>query len=101
MKATEVMLCWNPGTSEVALIRWPDTARLSAAYQCSALASYIETHEMSKKERKMMVFITAMHLIVRDKCDPMAVHQALLGLEEYVDGCADDMPGVAALRPHD
>jgi len=41
----------------------------------------------------MIVFVEAMHLIVRDRCDPQAVHRALLGLDEYRSGCSDDMPG--------
>ena len=35
-----------------------------------------------------------MHLIVRDECDPMAVHRAMMKIDEYRDGCAGDMPGM-------
>jgi hypothetical protein len=30
------------------------------------------------------------HLIVRDRCDPYAVHRALLDSEEYQAGLAED-----------
>lgn len=62
--AKEVMLCWNPGGAAA-----PE--RLTAA-----------------------CFIESMHLIVRDGCDPMAVHRALLGVTEYRDRCAPNMPAV-------
>jgi hypothetical protein len=89
------MVCWNPKTDEVALIPWPDSHGLGDKYRMSALACYSHVQEMSSFiERKAMAFIEAMHLIIRDGCAPMAVHNAMLGLEEYRDGCADDMPGV-------
>lgn len=88
------MLCWNPESSDVAIIPWPDTTGQSKKYRMSGLAAYTHFQEMAFSRRKLMVFIEAMHLIIRDKCDPMAVHNALLELEEYEDGCSDDMPGV-------
>jgi hypothetical protein len=45
-----------------------------------------------------MVFINAMHMIVRDKCDPAVVHHVLSELDEYKDGCSDDMPDIAKIR---
>ena len=39
------------------------------------------------------MFIEAIHLIIRDKVDPVAVHNALLELDEYRDGLSSDMPG--------
>lgn len=87
------MVCWNPGTDQVALIPWPDTQGVGDKYMMSALACYSHVQEMSFVKSKAMAFIQAIHLIVRDKCDPMAVHNAMLGLEEYRDGCSYDMPG--------
>jgi hypothetical protein len=92
-RMTEVMLCWKPGTGDVRLVRWPDPDRISAGLQ-SAFACYRFVHEMTHEQRKTHAFVTAMHLIVRDGCDPAAVHEALLCVEEYRDGCSDDMPGI-------
>jgi hypothetical protein len=58
----------------------------------------MEVQEATFEQRKTKVFINAMHMIVRDKCDPEVVHRVLSELEEYQDGCADDMPGIAKLR---
>lgn len=88
------MLCWNPNSSEVDVVAWPDTANASRSYMMTALACYSHTQKMNFEQRKTMVFVEAMHLIVRDKVDPMAVHNALLKLEEYQHGCACDMPGI-------
>lgn len=90
--ATNMMLCWKPGTSEVLLVSWPDHAGLSRAFSHTALACYAEIREASFERRQAQVFIEAMHLIVRDRCDPAAVHHALWLLAEYRDACADDMP---------
>lgn len=60
----------------------------------SGLGCYTDIQKMSFSRRKMMVFIEAMHLIIRDKCNPMAVHNALLELQEYRDGCSDDIPEI-------
>lgn len=94
MNAKEAMLCWNPDSAEVALIPWPDQKQKSDPYDMTGLAAYTHVQEASFEKRKTIVFIEAMHLIIRDKVDPLAVHEALLGLDEYISGCADDMPGV-------
>lgn len=96
--AKEVMLCWNAGTDQVIVVPWPDRCGRSDGYDMTALACDAYVAEMSPEQLKAVCFIEAMHLIVGDGCDPQAVHYALLGVTEYVDGCADDMPGVAPLR---
>ena len=92
METAEAMLCWNRGTDEVKVVRWPDSTRESRGYRMTALACDSSFASSSYETRKTRIFIEAMHLIVRDKCDPMAVHRALLGLAEYRDGCSRDMP---------
>ena len=91
--ATNGMLCWNPETDQVEVGPWPDRTGWSANYKMSALAP-TAVKKASFQKRKTIVFIEAVHLIVRDKCDPEAVHKALLNLEEYHDGLSDDFPGV-------
>jgi len=86
------MLCWKPGTDDVWLCPWPDPGDRSRGYW-TALACYTHVQHADARIRKMIVFVEAMHLIVRDRCDPQAVHRALLGLDEYRSGCSDDMPG--------
>ena len=92
---TNTMICWTPG---VTLIPWPDRNALSRAYSRSVGACFGATRRMSFGNRKTLVFITAVQLIVRDGCAPSAVHAAFLGLDEYLDGCSSDMPGVWELR---
>ncbi|MBC17055.1 MAG: hypothetical protein CL942_08390 [Desulfovibrio sp.] len=80
------MLCWNPGIDEIALVPWPDETMISAKYLSACLANHAHVQEMDFEQRKTLIFIEAMHMIIRDKCDPMAVHKTLCGLEEYRDG---------------
>jgi len=89
--ATNGMLCWDPETDQVAVIRWPDTGDRSRPYSMTGLACESYVREADFEQRKAIVFIEAIHLIVRDRCDPDAVHRALLNLEEYQDGLADDL----------
>ena len=100
------MVCWNPDdgafaslgemrdepAGAVALVPWPDSAGVSDAYAMSWGACDRAVHRAPAEDRKALVFIQAMHLIVRDGCDPEVVHRALLGLEEYRAGLSDDMP---------
>lgn len=85
------MLVWNPDSDQVAVVSWPDYGRKSHGYEMSALACWNHIREMNQKDRKMIAFIEAMHLIVRDNVCPKAVHNAMLDIEEYRDGCAEDM----------
>lgn len=90
--ATNMILCWDAESDRVKLVPWPDAVRESNEYDFSCLAPWTHVRQADFETRKKIVFIEAMHLIVRDKCDPLAVHSALLGLAEYRDGLSDDAP---------
>jgi hypothetical protein len=90
--ATNGMLCWDPGTDRVEVGPWPDTTGWSNKYERSTLACYHDIRKEFLSERRAIIFIEAIHLIIRDRCDPDAVHRALLNLEEYRDGLSYDMP---------
>jgi hypothetical protein len=94
LNATNAMLCWDVGTANIKLVFWPDTERRSDGFDCTTLACYKHIREKTFEERKTVVFVEAMHLIIRDGCNPQAVHNALIHLEEYRDGCSGDMPGL-------
>ena len=94
---TNAMIYWKPNSADVRLVCWPlsedpDSLLVSLdMFYRSTGACYLWMRKESFEGRRTNAFITALHMIVRDKCDPMAVHQALMGLEEYVSGCADDL----------
>lgn len=90
LNATNAALLWNPGTAQVAVRPLEDPG---TEFDRSGLGCYAVVRKMDFEQRKAHVFIEAMHLIIRDRCDPQAVHAALWALEEYRDGCAPDMPG--------
>ena len=89
---TTHMVCWDEGGHRVTIIQYPDEIGLSDSFDCSfgACDSEIQTAKFSK--RKLAAFVEAVHLIVRDGCDPIAVHKAFSLLEEYRHGLAADMP---------
>ncbi len=94
----DYMIIWTDD-GRVGLQRWPSNGqRLFEHGESSWGACDAEIDKASFAQRQAMVFINAMHMIVRDKCDPSEVHRVLSELEEYEDGCADDMPGIAKIR---
>ncbi|CAN7475776.1 hypothetical protein [Caballeronia sp. LjRoot31] len=88
---TNTMICWKPG-GDVKLMAHPCRPRGASRGWRAVGACDSEYHEATPEQRKTMIFIEAVHLIVRDGCDPQTVHAALCGLEEYRDGLSYDMP---------
>jgi hypothetical protein len=85
------MLVWNPDSDQVTVVSWPDYGRVSRGYRMSCLACNSTTRSLNPAQRKGMAFIEAIHLIVRDNVCPKAVHNAMLDIKEYRDGCSEDM----------
>jgi len=99
--ATNTMLCYAPSTDRVMLIPWPDERDMCNRLDLgmSTLACDFHVQDMDWIHRVAFVKGAAMTAIVRDGCDSLAVHRALLGLVEYRMTCAPDMPGLdQALR---
>lgn len=94
MTAANSILEWNPGSDQVRVRYMGPDFRDGTQFRMSGLAAYGHVQKVDFQQRKALVFIEAMHLIIRDKVDPMAVHRELLKLAEYRDGCSDDMPGM-------
>ena len=94
----DYMIIWTDD-GRVGLQRWPAVGHLfDGVGENSRGACNAEIGKAGFAQRQAMVFIQAIHMIVRDKCDPALVHRVLSELEEYQDGCADDMPRIAKLR---
>ena len=104
MKFTDSMVMWKPDSSNIKVM-------LRDLYleevQDSGLRKHYKTlypfwftgseeklKNLSPLKSKMMVYIEAIHIIIRDKVDQDAVHREFLNIDEYVDGLADDVPGV-------
>ncbi len=91
MDATNTMLLWDPKSGDVLLRSWPEEDGKYLNYR-SALACYLNLQKADFAKRQAIVFIEAMHLIVRDGIDPQKLHNALMGLDEYREACSNDMP---------
>ncbi len=91
MKLIESMLVYNPGTSEVRVVQWPDYTRAGWGYRYSFLACDRGFHDVSPATRTLLLFINVFQAIVRDGGDPIALHNALLEVDEYRRHIALDM----------
>lgn len=96
--AMNYMLCWNPHSAEVALVKHPDVTGASDRYRCTTLADWVTWRKLSRAERTQVIVCEALHLIIRDGCDPAAVHRALWPLEEYRSALASDVAAPKGLR---
>lgn len=92
MKAKECMFAWNPDSSQVEIGPWPDKTRWSDKYDMTGGATYSHVREKEGAELVGYMFIEAMHLIIRDNVDPIAVHNAFCLIDEYRQGLAQDVP---------
>lgn len=92
MKAKEMMFCWKPNSDQIKVGLWPDKMRWSNSWPRSCGACYTHWQKMNSEQLKTILFIEAVHLIIRDRVDPDAVHREFYKIDEYRDGLAEDMP---------
>jgi hypothetical protein len=85
-------LYWQPGTDQLVVAQHGQGPRSlpGARWYCEG-ASNSEYQEATFEARKKLLFILAMHIIIRDKCPPEAVHKALRQFLEYRDGLSDEL----------
>ncbi|MDP1999608.1 MAG: hypothetical protein Q8K22_08450 [Rhodoferax sp.] len=93
MNATNTLLLWNSQTDDVLLKPWPELDRRHGGYR-SGLACYTVVQKASFEHSKTIVSVETMHCVVRDGTHTQKLHATLLGLSEYRDAYADDMPEV-------
>ena len=87
--AKDVVSFWKPGTDSVLIL--PHGKEPIGDLPFSGLGAYSKYRSMSSIETVAAVFIEAYQMVVRDKCDPVAVHNAFLWVQEYRDGISEDM----------
>jgi hypothetical protein len=92
MKAKEMMFCWKPNSDQIKVGPWPDNEYWSRGWPCSCGACYSHWHKMTHEQLKTILFIEAIHLIMRDKVCPDAVHREFYKIDEYRDGLSEDFP---------
>ena len=85
LNTTNAMLCWHPDGSQVKLFPWPDYEQRSREFPCTTFAVWTFARKLSFQQRKIFVVAEMLRLIVDYGCDPKAVHEALLDLQEYQD----------------
>jgi hypothetical protein len=91
MKAINAMFLWNPGTDQVRVVEY-GKERDRGEHRMSAGACYSTWRNLNHEQFKMMLFIEAFHLIVRDRVDPDAVFREFYKINEFRDGLSEDFP---------
>lgn len=94
MKAEKCMFAWNRESYEVEVGPWPDKTGWSDRYDQTSGSAAVQSsgREMTHGELIGHLFIEAMHLIIGDKVDSFAVHNAFCKISEYREGLASDIP---------
>ena len=90
MKAKEALIAWVPDSDKVRVGSMFNDLTWADEYQMTGGAAYAHVRKMSPDQAKTYLYITAVHLIVRDGVDPIAVHNAFFNINEYRDGLATD-----------
>lgn len=97
MNLLNTMICFNRG-GPVCLVPWPDSANRSGRFEMTVGACFADVRRMNFKQRQTYAFISAVQMVVAYGCAPAEVHEVFLDLDEYIDGLASDIPGVAERR---
>jgi hypothetical protein len=84
------MVCWKPSTKEVKLFSHPGDETSRGWSSIGACDSRYK--RASFRVRQTLIFMDAMHLVVRDGIDPIKLSAVLENLKEYRDGLAIDYP---------
>jgi len=88
------VICWDDETKKIEVQRldfyraMPRTMKSWGA--CNSEISKLKG-ESNFEKRKALVFINAFHFIVAYGLNPIVVHNALLEIIEYKDGCSNEI----------
>lgn len=104
MKASEAMIAWTPnfdheddnptkGQVRVGPLVDADTPDWTQGFTMTGGAAYVARREMPEWQQIAMVFIDWQTLVFGYKVDPEVAHQAFLGIDEYRQRIAPDLPG--------
>ena len=102
-RISNTLLAWNPGTDEVELFHpYSPCGDLPEAAEKYSETNYpISIRPLYKGHARQFInqrdaFASALFLISVDKCDPLAVHKAFLGFDDYALNCSPELPGKKA-----
>ena len=83
MKLEAVLIAWNPNSSQIEAGPWPDRTGWIRKYRMTSGACYTGRRELSEDRQRLLLFIDFNAIVVRDRVDPEAAHQAFLAIDEY------------------
>lgn len=96
MKLSEALIAWNPGTDQVRVGRLledgdPDWTESPIRYDMTAGAAYTGVRKLTGIEARHYVMSEFIGLVVRDRVDLDAAHQAFLAIDDYRQAVPDDL----------
>lgn len=93
MKLENTIIAWTPGTAEVECGPYPDRNGWSRQYRMTSGMCYTSWHDTSPVVRALLMFIEFNAIVVRDRVNPEAAHQAFLAIDEYRELIPEDQAG--------
>ena len=91
----ESVICWDYETKKIEVQRLDFYRAMPRTMQSSWGACNSEISKLKGasnfEKRKALVFINAIHFIVAYGLNPIVVHNVLLDIIEYKDGCSSEI----------
>jgi hypothetical protein len=88
----DCIICWNRDKNDIEVQDIEFYKKSPRTHQSSWGGCNSEIfNEDDFDKRKALIFINAMHIIINYGVDAIAVHKALVAIDEYEHGCSDDL----------
>jgi len=96
MKLSETIIAWNENSEDVAIgpLLQNGETDWTKKYLKTSGAAYTKVRELEESDAELFCLTKAIFLMVGDKVDPEAVHNAFMEIDEYRDSmffCDDIM----------
>lgn len=82
MRISETTLCWNPGTSHVAVLRHPIGPRACDQFECTFGAGETAFEAMTSSDQAAAMLATAIDAIALDGVDAQAMRTTLMQVDD-------------------
>ena len=82
MKLSEATLVWNPGTSNVGMLRHPIGPGAAELFECTFGAGDATWDQQSESERAVAMIAAAIDAIALDGVDAQAMRAVLMSVDE-------------------
>lgn len=92
-KARETIIAWTPGTDLVASGPFHAPGGWSDSYEYTGGAAFADVREMSDQVVRQYLLNLFHTMVIRDRVDPSAAHDALCWIDEFATSINLECPG--------